>query len=191
MARGQIVIATNTNSKRYWNIVAIQNFDSLERYRKSLQAFNALLEEVTMEPSQARTVFGLMAERMAEHRFFESRLEYDELEGEIIPAEKMINEWNNALKSMLSIAPYDEPFDFQIDFPVKISDQLPFREPLATYAVIYFLSSLVRYYPDFLESLLASRDAWIIERFMQSAPVTLLLYMRNLIHGINFAYTLR
>jgi hypothetical protein len=72
-----------------------------------------------------------------------------------------------------------------------VSAQLPMREPLAIYAVFYFLSSLVRYNPDFLESLLASRDSWIIERFVQSAHITLLLYMRNLIHGTNFVYTSR
>jgi hypothetical protein len=149
------------------------------------------MEEVDLPSEHARELFGIVAEHKEEFRFFESRRSYLRLGQGEIPVGKMIADWSRAVASFLSVSPYADELDFQLDFPLKVTHQWPIKEPLATYAVIYFLSSLVRYHPDFLESLLASRDAWLMERFINSAPVTLLLYMRNLIHGRNVAFRAR
>ena len=92
---------------------------------------------------------------MSMFRFFESKSRYNEIEGEIIPTKKMIKDWNDAVGLFLSVSPYDEQFDYQLDFPLRVSKQSPMREPLAIYVLIYFLGHLVRYYhPDVLEALL-------------------------------------
>ena len=53
------------------------------------------------------------------------------------------------------------------------------------------LGSLVRYRPQFLEALLATKDAWIIERFIKQAPITFLRHMRNAMDGKYIAYVAR
>lgn len=187
----KIAIVSDQQANDCWVLVAIQNFDILEPYKKSLRAFNILMEEVDLPNSRARQLFEIMAEFKGRFRFFESRARYPHRDGNIIPASQIIADWCNATEPFFTVHPYSDGFDFTLNPPLRVNHQVPIKEPLALYAVIYFLGSLVRYHPEFLESLLASRDSWIIERFMKSAPKSLLLYMRNLIDGRNFAYTSR
>ena len=189
MSRGHIAIATDNNE--CWVVISLQQFEGLEKYRISLEAFHRLVEEVSVFSHQARELFEIVAEHKSEFRFFQSRIAYRRGAEQSIPIAKIIREWSDAVGHLLTVAPYDDAMDFQLDFPLKLSEQLSIKEPVAIYALMYFLSSLVRYNPDFLESLLASRDSWILERFMRAAPVTLLLYMRNLIEGVNCAYKSR
>jgi len=53
----------------------------------------------------------------------------------------------------------------------------PMSELAAAYAVMYFLSSLVRYHPDYMDRIAESTDAWLIESFVKSAPLLLLRQM--------------
>ena len=187
----KIAIVSDRRANDCWLLVAIRDFDILEPYQKSLRVFNILMEEVDLPNPRARELFEIMGEFKRGFRFFQSRARYPHRDGNIIPARKIIADWSNATKVFLTVHPYRDGFDFVLNPPLRVTLQVPIKEPLALYAVIYFLGSLVRYHPEFLESLLASRDAWIIERFTKSAPGSLLLYMRNLIDGVNFAYISR
>lgn len=187
----KFAIVTDQQREESWSLVAIQNFDLLEPHKKSLRAFNKVTEETTLDNNRARQVFEIFGEVRRGFRFFEGKTRYPYLGGEILPVEKIVSEWCNATAPFLNIHPYHDGYDFVLNPPIRIKNQIPIKEPLATYAVIYFLGSLVRYHPEFLESLLERRDAWIIERFIKSAPHTLLLYMRNLIDGKNFTYGAR
>jgi YaaC-like Protein len=44
-------------------------------------------------------------------------------------------------------------------------------EPCAVFCVAYYLSSLVRYQPHVLDTLLASGDAWVIDSFLSQCPL--------------------
>jgi len=57
------------------------------------------------------------------------------------------------------------------------------NELVASYAVMYFLSSLVRYHPDYLDAIGESTDAWLIESFAKSAPLSLLCQLATLSLG--------
>lgn len=54
---------------------------------------------------------------------------------------------------------------------------VPMNEFIAAYALMYFLSSLVRYHPDYMDAMGESSDAWLIESFAKSAPLHLLRYL--------------
>ncbi len=64
--------------------------------------------------------------------------------------------------------------------------QVLFSEPLAIYVLMFYLGSLVRYYPYYLEQLLESKYARIIECFLAGAPETFLRHMTNLILDHNY-----
>jgi hypothetical protein len=69
----------------------------------------------------------------------------------------MISGLVDSVEPIFAISPYNDCFDFQLDFSISRSKQFPIGAPLAIYAIIDFLSSLVRYHPEFLESLLVHR----------------------------------
>ena len=51
------------------------------------------------------------------------------------------------------------------------------NEFVAGSAIMYFLSSLVRYHPDYMDAIGESSDAWLIESSAKSAPLDLLRYL--------------
>lgn len=57
------------------------------------------------------------------------------------------------------------------------------NEVVASYAVMYFLSHVVRYYPDYMDGIDESSDAWLIESFAKSAPLSLLRHLVAAVMG--------
>ena len=73
-----------------------------------------------------------------------------------------------------------EGTDFQLSLGVPYQTAkgpIPMNELVASYGVMYFLSSAVRYHPDYIERIGESTDAWLIESFAKSAPLSLLRQM--------------
>ena len=50
---------------------------------------------------------------------------------------------------------------------------------LASYAVFFYLGSLVRYQPEYLDALLHSKEAWLIERFIRGAGASAVVRMAS------------
>jgi hypothetical protein len=63
------------------------------------------------------------------------------------------------------------------------SSSSPMNEAMAIYTIMYFLSSLVRYHPDYLDQISESTESWLIESFTKSAPLALLRYMTCYVLG--------
>jgi hypothetical protein len=101
-ARGQIAVCGDTDAGDYWIIVALHNFDALRPHKKSLRAFDAIMEEVNVSSAHARQLFGLMAQQKLMHRFFESKCRFKAARGGSIPL-SMIDDWNDAMSPFLSV----------------------------------------------------------------------------------------
>ena len=56
---------------------------------------------------------------------------------------------------------------------------VPISELVAAYAVMYFLSYLVRYHPDYMDRIGESSDSWLIESFAKSVPLIMLRYLAS------------
>ena len=68
--------------------------------------------------------------------------------------------------------------------PVQGGDErVPMNQEIACYAVMFFLSSLVRYQPDYMDAIADSSEAWLIESFVKSAPLELLRLMTSRVLG--------
>lgn len=192
--RCKYAIVLNTPEGKACPLVAIQLFDRLEKFRSSLGPFNRYFEEVDVSKRDAREIFDVMAEQRKGFRFFESRRDYTCEQDGSLRANVMnaiVGDSHQALKNCFSTNPYADGFDFLLALPLRLNLQIPMNEVLAIYVSMFFLGSLVRYNPRYLERILASRDAWIIERFAKTAPITFLRYMRNMIDGRNFVYVSR
>ena len=59
----------NENKKTAHNIIGVQMFNVIEKYRKTLAAFYRHFEEVDLRNPTARDVFGIMAEQKPSFRF--------------------------------------------------------------------------------------------------------------------------
>ena len=103
----------------------------------------------------------------------------------------MINEVYNIIKEAIITNVYDDEFDYLLSSPLRLNMQLPMIEPISIYSIMYYMGSLVRYHPNYIEKLLESRDGWIIERFVKSTPNTFLRYMVNIITKHDYVYIQR
>jgi hypothetical protein len=78
---------------------------------------------------------------------------------------------------------HPEEIDFILSPPLGPNHEYPWNEFLAGYVVYFYLGSLVRYHPAYLESLLKTRTAWTLESFTKSSAETLLRHIVSLILG--------
>ena len=187
----QLVIVSSADQSEYHILLACRGFGKLESFKKSLTPFFRYFEEVDLPKNKARQMFGIMAEQFRFARFFECKNTYPAPANNVIPTGAMASESYSSLRHLFITNVYDDESDFHLSVPLRIKLQITMNEIFAIYGVMFFLADLVRYDPAYIESLLASRDAWIVERFVKTAPITFLRHMRNLIEGRNLVYKIR
>jgi hypothetical protein len=85
---------------------------------------------------------------------------------------------------------FDDDFEGFFSLPLG-KYHIRMNEPVAIYSVMYYLSSLVRYRPDYLERISASPFSWVIESFVASTPTSFLRYMVNEILNQNIRLAAR
>jgi len=172
-------IAVNVN-KAFGNLAisGFAHFDD-ETKRNIVQHF----EEVRPNKAVVKEEFGIPASLQKNLNFFETIKLYDteEKEGGKVDANEISVDCYQALRQVFMSNPYEDDRDFYICLPLTTNPYIPFNEITAIYIVMYYLGSLIRYYPRYLEKILASADAWIIERFAAGTPTTFLRHVSNLI----------
>lgn len=187
----RVIVASEQNAGPYFGLIAVCNFEKLEPHKKTLSAFYSRLEEVNLDKDSCRELFKMYAEEKKRYRFFETRRLFPANADASIPTGQIMSHVYDGLKPFFEQTPYPEAGDFTLVAPLRKNLQIPMRESVAIYAVMFFLSSLVRYDPTYLEKILASREAWIFKRFVSTAPITFLRRIRNLIDRRNFIYRSR
>lgn len=188
---GKISVANAHDTGDAYVLLGIWGFQKIEPYKKLLSLFNRNFEEVELNYEIGRSIFNMYAEEQDIHRFFESRRAFPQDQDGRSPLGEMVFYSHDALEPFFEPINYLEDGDYWLVAPLRKNLQLRMRESIAIYAAMFYLGSLVRYNPTLLEHMLESREAWIIERFAKTAPITFLRRMRNLIHGRNFIYLTR
>ena len=92
---------------------------------------------------------------------------------------QVIAEVAKSLQGRISQDPYESNYLFLVNTDIRTPKMAPMNEMLAIYCCMFYLGSLVRYRPEILEAMLLTKDAWLIERFVKSAPLTFLRLVRN------------
>jgi len=186
-----IRLLSNASQKISWPMLAVQDFEILSFYKKALKEFNRYFEQIEPNKTIVREVFGLYAESLKGYSFFESSKTYSWMQGDLIPVGQMKKDCFSALDKFYESNVYNDERTILLNAPLRKNLQISFNQLLSIYATMFYLGSLVRYRPDYLEKLLDSRDAWIIERFTYSAPSTFLRSMVNLILQQDYIYISR
>jgi len=145
--------------------------------------------EITLDQVFLVNAFNLAPAEMPFFSCWESRATFPSPDGRSVPSQLVVNATMTALSDHVSFVPIANwPILFVLNLKLRTPRQLIMNEIFAIYAVMFFLGSLVRYRPEILESMLATKDAWLIESFIRSAPIAFLRHARNLIDGNYLAF---
>jgi hypothetical protein len=186
----RIRLVANEKTKKCWPTIALPAFTGMNGYRRAFKDFFDYFEEVEFTLLDAIDIFNADANNLKEMNFFESKAEYPLLQGKFFPP-FLKEEVFESIKNHYLSRPYQDEFDFSISIPLRPNNQKPFNEPLAIYCVMFFLGNLVRYHPRNLEKQLATKPAWVLERFVQGCSVTFLRHMTNFILNKDYIYISR
>ena len=140
-------IAGETPSGPYYGILAIQNFEKLEPFNKTLTDFYKHMEEVDLNKNICKNVFEIYAEQKANYRFFETRNTYTHQNPKLIPTGEIAVAIYDSVKAMFEHSVYIGGGDFNLVTPLRSNFQAPMRELTSIYAIMFYLGSLVRYNP--------------------------------------------
>lgn len=185
MAKFNVAVS---NNQAFGNLAihGYQFFDS-----ETINAFTQCFEEVKPNKAAVREEFDIYASDLGNLNFFETKTTYPLPTPTSAPTAQIAQDCRKALKPIYMSNPYKDTSDFLVCLPLTEAPYVPFNEVAAIYAIMYYLGSLIRYYPRYLEKLLHSKDAWIIERFCEGSPSTFLRHISNLILNEDRVYVRR
>jgi len=136
--------------------------------------FGDEFEEVVVPIPRAREEFQILAESYKQFRFYQSKQVVEWKEG-VSAASLPKNSLFGAAEGYIEPKYVEDSYDFTLFRPFPSSGgSLRMTELPAIYLVMFYLGSLVRYRPDYLEDLLETRSAWMLESFVSAVPLTAL-----------------
>jgi hypothetical protein len=163
-----------THGDQLWDMIGISREADVSRLPATLAG---VYQELSPEAARilARETLGLQAVQANAIRFLQRTTPIQAQE----PGKYNVHEIENSLRAAAPncVFEYLDGTDFQfcVGLPYgAATGTIPMNELAASYAVMYFLSSVVRYHPDYMDHIGEATDAWLIESFAKSAPLPLL-----------------
>jgi hypothetical protein len=187
----RIRLLSHRASRISWPFIAIYMFDLLRPYRKSLSDFFAYFEEVQPDLPNIRMIMDIYAEGYKDYAFIQSKGTYQWLGDDKINLAEIRQDTYKPVEHLYEAPIYDDDNDFKLAMPLRKNLQLLINQPISIYALMFYIGSLVRYHPEYLEQLLQSKNAWIIERFVRGSATTFLRYIGNAILGHDYMFVSR
>lgn len=186
---GMCRVQINNTKDKAIGTLAIWDSNRLQNHPNTKNHLGTHFDEVQLPEQVIRTQFDLFAEHRYGCIFLETKKEYD-VNANIDPRIVVCNDSWNVLRPLFLPWPYRNwQREFLLCIPLKDNLATPFNEVLAIYVMMFYLSNLVRYFPHYLEGILESKEAWLVESFTMSAPATFLRHMGNLIVGEDRVYS--
>jgi len=184
-------ITVDQGTNQAWTIIGIPAKNNiLDPFLTNHGNFLTDFQEISLPPTPAGRIdfnnkFDMPSNELNKFRFFQD-ITTIPMAGNLIIPQVHIDKIINALTPHFNFHYYAENRDF--DLPIPYSDAahataIPMNEVLGIYIVMFYLSSLVRYRPNYLESLLNYKPSWLIESFVKSTPETFLRTMVSKIVG--------
>ncbi len=168
------------NGDDYWDIVVVPRDLDLEGLPPR---FQVTYEELAHEHAKnmARMLFDMHATQASSFRFLQRVTPFHS----DTPGVWNFRIIDDDLKACLPGSVFEhlsreKHLSIALPYPANPSP-IAMNEQVAAYAVMFFLSSLVRYHPDHMDRIADSTDAWLIESFAKAAPFLLL---KSLVSGV-------
>lgn len=165
----------------WWDVLVLQRRLPLDRLPPTVSdAYHEISVHGTKEFAFKR--LGLHAVQAQSYRFLERKVPVPS------DSQNVAMELERLLRQSIPNCVYECPNDVNEGFAIGLPystpiGSIPINELTAVYAVMYFLSSIVRYHPDYMDKIAESVDAWLIESFAKAAPLTLLRYLTSSVLG--------
>lgn len=162
-----------------WTIIGIPAHPSLNDFLNLHVNFLNTYQEVEINKDLLASIVSIGVPELSYYRFFQDITTIPML-ADIVPNSNLIEKIINAVSPYFSVHYFDDNRDFDLVLPYQDttnSTPIPMNEALAIYAVMFYLSNLVRYRPNYLEALLNHKPAWLIENFVNSTPEVFLRMM--------------
>jgi hypothetical protein len=174
----QCFCANRVNATHTWTLIALPRTTTVQTHSLLGPALSAMYREIESPKDFAREAFAFHGVATAQYQFFETLNPiplnaeggalttdllaplYQAMPGAVHPPV------NNVETQFVLSLPYETGIAF-----------MPMTELVATYAVIFFLSELTRYYPERLDHIAETRDGWLAESFVKSFPIQMLRLM--------------
>ena len=171
------VIAKTTAPAEYWDILVVPNEAQLDQLPAS---FASEYQEVSTDAAKDFAFRILKLHAIQANSFY-----FLERKKPLQAPQAGFADTGALERSLKAAAPYcvfenldSTEFQMALGIPYRgIGSDIPMNEFIASYAIMFFLSSLVRYHPDYMDAIGESSDAWLIESFAKSAPLFLLRYL--------------
>lgn len=167
-----------------WPVIVVGHQEKLAERSYALTTFLQFFEEVNLGKNECERIFKINAPDRGNYRFFQSRKTYnaDDARNEI---PSLQDDARKAVELLFMPNVFPDEEDFYFAIPMSDKPTVKMDEFVAGYLIVFYLGSLVRYHPDYLERILRSKEAWMIQRFTTSCATTLLRHASIFLLGQN------
>lgn len=182
-------VVTSRGAHESWSIIAIPASNELDMLLRAQGNFLNSYQEVNIDRNQLTAMFQTGVPELGRYRIFQDITPVAMIGNNHILLQAHTAKLISALTPYLSVHYFDDNADFDFTLPYQDANTatpIPINEVLAIYVSMFYLSSLVRYRPNFLESLFNRKPSWLIETFVNSAPEIFLRIMVCKIIGRDF-----
>jgi len=156
------------------------------KFPKTFDDFISNYERVDLSSLYYSKIFNLDASQKNFFTFFQSINTKSFLSDKFIPIEIIKSEVMKTFKSVFQFNFFSKNYDFIIAMPYKRANQVQLDETVAIYIVMFYLSNVIRYKPQYLESLLNKKEALLINDFVKFSPLTFLRSIISQITRVNY-----
>lgn len=180
------ILCVDKAKKTAWGLIAIPQALALLKYPKTIKSILNTFEKVEVPQLSCRELFDMNAFQQSNFTFLQSKKETKWISDNIPSEFEIRGETLKALQNVFQTYYFDEGADFVISLPYLPNKQIRLDETVAIYLVMYYLSQLVRYNPQYIEGLLSKKESWLIDSFVRSCSVTFLRAMVSRIIGTDY-----
>ena len=181
-------VAFHRGDRRAWIVIAFPNNAMISKYDNVFKKFFNIYEKVDLSNFMQReyhSVLGFSGGTWREYDFYQMKSNHCFENVSLFDAQAMECNLSQILKPWISPIYIPGIAQGMINLPLNENetDPKPFNDGIAIYAVMFYLSELVRYRPDLLDSLLEQDAHWLLECFVESCPLKFLHVMAHKITG--------
>jgi hypothetical protein len=186
-----LVILDKKERKKAWVLFAVPSSLNVSNYSKSFKNLIKLFREVTIDQHQAKTLFDFNPNNMKFFKYYQSEWEYNLMGNDSLPYWQIVSRLNQDFGNVYQSNYFEDSTNLYFLAPLQKNNQQPFNETLAIYSTMYYLSSIIRYKPEYLEKIYSNKEMWLINAFIQSCPSTFLRAMTSLITNKDYVLSMR
>jgi hypothetical protein len=178
----RLVMAVNEINKNAWGIIALAGgLINLSKYPRASTPIAKAYQQIELPNQMTNELFNIKGNMHPYYEYLQEINTHPYLGESIIPEWQIRGTIEDSFKAVLDHTYFLDESSFTIARPYKPRSETWMREAISIYIVMFYLSNVVRYQPDYLDHLLDTKEAWLIEGFIKSSPLT---FLRNMIAKI-------